>query len=123
MFFWEYWYSYVLTQYQKWGQSRTSAHFFAMCVMGFLLACNTLAILTFLLPKTYLDSKSFEKLLVMITGLLLSLNGLFFLANKRYLKILSEYQTSDVRTLSKMKRYFWIYLAVTVLILVIAFSI
>ena len=122
MVFWEYWYSYVFTRYQKWGQN-TSAHFFAMCVMGFLLACNTLAIFTLISPKTYLDSKSFEKLLVIITGLLLSLNGLFFLANRRYLKILSKYHATDLKKLSRIKRYFWIYLGATVLMLVVAFSI
>lgn len=121
LFFWDYWFSYVFIRYQKWGQE-ASAHFFAMCVMGFLSACNVLAILTLLLPKTYLDSKPFEKLLIIITGLLFSLNGLMFLANRRYLKIVSEYHTADLKKISKMKRYFWIYLCATVILSIIAFS-
>lgn len=120
LFFWDYWFTYVFIRYKQWGQ-RASAHFFAMCVMGFLSACNVLAILSSLLPETYLDSKPFEKFLIIITGLLFSLNGLMFLANKRYLRIVSEYHTTDPKKLAKMKIYFWIYLAITIIMLVVAF--
>lgn len=121
MLVWEYWYCYFLLRYIAWGQ-KDSAHFFAMCVMSFLLGCNILAILFFILPAAYLDSKSFKTVIIVMFGILVSLNSLLFLAKQRYIKLLSVYQSAGKGEIVRMKYYLWIYIVATACLLVLSFS-
>lgn len=81
MIFLDYWFSYILIGYQKWGE-KSSAHFYALCVLSILMGCNLLTICSFILSKSFLDSKKFETLLILLTGITIALNALIFLETK-----------------------------------------
>lgn len=122
LFFWDYWFSYVFIRYQKWGQE-DSAHIFAIVVLSALVGCNILVFFAFFTSDSYIKSEASKNVLLGIYGFALSVNGILYLTNRRYLKVVSEYQIADHRKISKMKSYFWIYLCATVILLIIAFSI
>lgn len=120
MLFWDYWFTYIFKGYQNWGE-KSSAHIYALCVMSMLLGCNVLSICSFILPEQYLNSKNFENLLILFSGLIISLNAFFFLRNKRYLRIASLYYEMSAEKKSRMKLYFWMYFAGTIFVLIVSF--
>jgi hypothetical protein len=70
------------------------------------MGCNVLSICSIILSEKYLNSNSFETLLVFLTGLILSINAFYFLRNKKYFKIASLYQVMDIKKKLQMKVLF-----------------
>jgi len=120
MRFWDYCFSYIFKGYQDKGE-KYSAHFYALCILTVLLGCNVLAISFFTFADSYLKSKDFKEFILIIYSILIAGNGFFFFKNKRYLKMISIYQTMDIKKKSRMKFYFWIYFIGTILVLILSY--
>ena len=122
MTFLDYWFNYIFIGYQKWGE-KYSAHFYALCILTILMACNVLSMSFFTLSDSYLKSKEFKIFILIVYAALISVNAIFFLRKKRYLKMISLYHVQDVKKKSRMKLYFWIYFIGTFLMLILSFLI
>jgi hypothetical protein len=117
MIFWNYCFSYIFKGYQNKGE-KYSAHIYALCVMTVLLNCNILSVLFISLPENYLKSKTFKELVIILFVALITLNGLYFLKNERYLKMAAKYQELDSGNKRKGKMFFWIYFISTIILLI-----
>lgn len=121
MFFWDYSFSYIFKGYQNKGE-KYSAHVYALCVLTVLLSCNFLAIFFITLPESYLKSKSFKDLVLIVFGTLITLNALYFLKDRRYLKMAAKYHELDRERKKKGKMFFWLYFISTIIVLIFSFS-
>lgn len=119
MIFWDYWFSYIFKGYQNKGE-KYSAHIYALCVLTVLLSCNFLSVFFIILPDSYLKSKAFKELVIIVFVALISLNGFYFLKKGRYLKMAAQYHELDSGNKRKGKIFFWIYFISTIILLIIA---
>lgn len=119
MNFWSYSFCYIFKGYQNAGE-KYSAHVYAVCAMTLLLSCNFLSFCFFTLSDNYIGTKTFKELAVAIFFVLLSLNGLYFIKNRKYLKMTAKYRQLSNEKRRKGKLFFWIYFVITIVLLIFA---
>lgn len=117
MNFWSYSFTYIFKSYQNWGE-KYSAHIYALCAMTVLLSCNVLSAFFFTLSDNYLRSRTFKELVIIMFVILFTLNGLYFLKSRRYLKMAAQYQQLSNENKQKGKVFFWIYFISTIILLI-----
>ena len=121
MNFWSYSFIYIFRAYQKWGE-KYSAHIYALCILTVLLCVNLMSVFFIMMPDEYMRSRNFKQLAITVFAALLALNAIYFLGNRRYLKMAAEYEEMNNKSKLRMKIAFWSYFVVTILVLVIALN-
>lgn len=121
MNFWDYFFSYVFKGYQNKGE-KYSAHIYALCILTMLLSCNLLSAFFIILPGSYLKSRAFKELVILIFVALIILNWFYFLKNRRYLKMAAQYYELDKGNKRRGKLFFWLYFICTIILLIYSFS-
>ena len=119
MNFWNYCFSYIFKGYQNRGE-KLSAHIYALSILTLLPVTNLLSIFFITSSDNYLGSKSFKELTIGIFIVMLSINSYLFLNKKNYLKLASEYNVLQSEFKLRMRSLFWIYLVVSIIVLVIS---
>jgi len=114
-------FSYIFRGYQNKGE-KYSAHIYALCIITVLLSCNALSIFFITLPESYLKSKAFKELVIIVFVALISLNAFYFLKKGRYLKMAAQYHELNSGNKRKGKMFFWIYFISTLILLIFSFS-